>query len=151
MSSAAFCRSAVHRGKHAQPALVDALPAEALDELPADLLLEIEAEGLLDLEGVGQLDLCGSRAAPRCRRRWRPIDTIVCSTTLRRRDRAIEVDRRRVARRRLDQAGEQRRFVDVQVAGGLAEVAARRRLDTIQAVAEIHLVQVQLEDLLLRV
>ena len=33
----------------------------------------------------------------------------------------------------------------------LAEVAARRRLDAVEAVAEVHLVQIQLEDLVLRV
>ena len=48
--SAACCSVGIERREDAQPALVDALPAEALDQLAADLLLEIQAERLLDLE-----------------------------------------------------------------------------------------------------
>ena len=66
-------------------------------------------------------------------------------------DRPVEVDGRGIARRGLDQAGEQRRFRDREIAGALAEISARRRLDAVQAVAEVHLVQVHLEDLVLAV
>ena len=48
-------------------------------------------------------------------------------------------------------AGEQRRFVRLQVGRRLPEVAARRRLDAVIAVAEVDGVQVGVKDLLLRV
>src|SRR6185503_15547194 len=50
---------------------------------------------------------------------------------------------------RLHEAGEQRRFLHVEIARVLAEEAARGRFDAIEAVAEIHLVQIELEDLVL--
>ena len=65
------------------------------------------------------------------------------------RDRALEVDGRRVARRRLHQAGEQRGFRHRQLRRRLAEVTARRCLDAVQTVAEVDLVQIQLEDFVL--
>ena len=106
----------VERREDAQPALVDALPAEPLDQLAADLLLEIQAEGLADLEAVGQLDRAPSSRAPPSRSSIAPVVDHRLQHDVAARDRAIQVDGRRVARWRLDQAGEQRRLVDGQIA-----------------------------------
>ena len=51
----------------------------------------------------------------------------------------------------LEDAGDERRFVEGQVLRGLAEVEPRRRLDAVGAVAEVHLVAVEREDLALGV
>ena len=56
-----------------------------------------------------------------------------------------------VARRRLGDGGERRGLRDVQVADRLPEVALRRGLHAEGAVAEVDLVEVQLEDLVLGV
>src|SRR5262245_3782376 len=55
-----------------------------------------------------------------------------------------------VRRRRLGQSREQRRLWNVYIGRVLAEIPQRRRLYSIEAVAEVHLVQVHLEDLVLR-
>ncbi len=52
--------------------------------------------------------------------------------------------------RRADEAGEERRFEERQLVGGLAEVRLGRGLDAVGVVAEEHRVEVALEDLLLR-
>ena len=64
---------------------------------------------------------------------------------------ARHAHRRRIHRRRIDEAGQERRFGQIEVGGRLAEVAARGGLGAVQAVAEVHLVEVKLEDLVLRV
>ena len=152
-SSELFRRSlqvAVDRRVDAEAALVDTLPAETLDELAPHLFLEVEAEGLLDFEGVVDLDrrrlrLFGGRRINRARAHHRLQHDVAA------RYRSIGVDRGRIARRRLDEAREQRRLRNVELGRRLAEIAARRRFDTVQAVAEVHLVEVHLENLLLRV
>ena len=65
--------------------------------------------------------------------------------------RAREVDGRGVAGRRLHQARQQRRLGQIEVGSRLAEVAERRRFGTVEAGAEIHLVEIELQDLVLRV
>ncbi len=145
-----FLEVAVDRRVHPKATLVHALPAETLDQLATHLLLEIEAEGFLDLERVDDLDRRRFRSLRRCgvdrpRVDHRQEDDVPA------RDRAIEVDVRRVARRRLDEAREQRRLVDLELGGRLPEIAAGSRLDAVQAVAEVHLVEIHLENLLLRV
>ena len=52
---------------------------------------------------------------------------------------------------RLGQSGEHRRLGDVEIARRFSEVPLRRRLDAVRAVAERDLIEVQLEDLVLRV
>ena len=54
-----------------------------------------------------------------------------------------------VLRGRLGQGGERRRLGDVQLAGRLAEIALGGGLDTVGTVAEVDLVQIELEDLVL--
>ena len=51
----------------------------------------------------------------------------------------------------LEDAGDQRRLLERQILGGLAEVEPRGRLDAVDAVAEVHLVAVEREDLALGV
>ena len=57
--------------------------------------------------------------------------------------------RRRVARGRLEQAGEQRRLRQRDEARRPAEIAARGGLDPVGAAAEIDAIEIELEDLLL--
>ena len=62
---------------------------------------------------------------------------------------ALEVHRRRIFGRRLGQAAQHRRLGDGQILGVLAEVDLGRRLHAVGAVAEIDVVGVDGEDLLL--
>ena len=66
------------------------------------------------------------------------------------RARAFGVAPGRIAARRLRQAGEQRRLGERQLRDLLAEVLVRGRGDAVGAGAEIDLVQVEVEDLVLR-
>ncbi len=65
------------------------------------------------------------------------------------RERTRGVDRWRVGGGRFHEARDQRRLRDVQVGRVLAEVTERCGFDSVEAVAEVRLVQVQLEDLIL--
>ena len=58
---------------------------------------------------------------------------------------------RRVRRRRLRQAGEQSRFCKCQLANRLAKEGSRCRLDAERAVPEVDLVQIELENAILRI
>src|SRR5207245_2366033 len=64
-------------------------------------------------------------------------------------ERPIHADGWRVSRRGLHEAREQRRLGHAHLRGVLAKVSTRRRFDAVEAVAEIHLVQIELEDFLL--
>ena len=74
---------------------------------------------------------------------------MAASTIWARRSAASIVLGRRQARRRFDEAGEQRRLGKRHVARRLAEIALRRRLDPVGARAEIDPVEVKLENLVL--
>ena len=65
------------------------------------------------------------------------------------RARGRQVDVRRVARRRLEQAGQHRGFGEVHVLRGLVEVVLRRRVHPEGAAAHIGAVEIELEDLVL--
>ena len=60
-----------------------------------------------------------------------------------------QIDVRRKARRRLEQAGQHRGFGEVHVARGLVEVVLRGRVDAEGAAAHIGAVEIELEDLVL--
>ena len=83
-----------------------------------------------------------------------PVSAIACSTMLRRSFGALGIVERRVARRRLDDAGDRRRFDQREVADVLAEEQPRRFRHAVDgersALAERDVVQVELEDLVLR-
>ena len=64
---------------------------------------------------------------------------------------APHVDERALPLRRLEDAGDERRFVERQLLVRLVEIEPRRRLDTVGAVAEVHLIAVDREDFLLGV
>jgi hypothetical protein len=53
---------------------------------------------------------------------------------------------RRIAGWRTDQRCQQRRLVRLEFGGALAEIAARRRLDAVVALAEVHGIEIGLED-----
>ena len=67
------------------------------------------------------------------------------------RRRALHVHERALPLGRLEDAGDERRLLERQLLVRLVEVEPRRRLDAVGAVAEVHLVAVDREDLLLRV
>ena len=60
---------------------------------------------------------------------------------------AVRIMARRQPRRRLHEAGEQRRFGERQLPRRFAEIALRRRFDAVGAGAEIDAVEIKLEDL----
>jgi hypothetical protein len=120
--------------------LVELLP-NPLDEIRSDLAgfgLASELERIrLGEAGVGVID----GAVPS-----HELDDQVASL-----NRALGKATRVVPCRRLRQRGQRRRLSEIQIVNGLGEVTLRRRLYTVGAVAKIDLVQVQLEDLVLRV
>ena len=91
----------------------------------------------------GSLDPDRSTSAPRA--------TIRSSTSLRRIRPSFGWVERVVVRGPPDHAGERGALGQRQLRRGLLEVELRRRADAVDAVAEVDLVQVQLEDLVLRV
>ena len=78
------------------------------------------------------------------------LSSMAFSTTAWRASAFCGASGRVVVRRRFQQAREQRRFAERQLRRLLAEVSARRGFGAVEAVAEIHLVQIELEDLVLR-
>ena len=133
-----------------QPAFADARPAEAIDQLAADLFLEVLAVAFVALDAVFEMDLGGAGALEAGL-----IERLVLEHRLEHlraaRDGLVQIDGRRVVRRRLDDAGDHRGFFHRQIHRALVEEAARGRFDAVEAVAEIHLVQIELEDLFLRI
>ena len=65
-------------------------------------------------------------------------------------ERAVVVGPRRQRRRRANQAGDERRLRQRHLARGLSKQMLRHGLDAVHARAQIHAVQVELQDLLLR-
>ena len=63
--------------------------------------------------------------------------------------RRVEVRPRRVGRRRADDAGDHRGFAERQLRCRLAEQLLRHRLDAVDAAAQVHAIEVELEDLFL--
>ncbi len=123
----------------------DELPAEAVDQFPGDRLPDVRpgrvAHEAVDEchRGIGQLR--GRVLIDRARFGHQPQHDGTPH------HRAIEVARGRVSRRRLDQARHERGFSRVELRRVLAEVPARGRFHSVQSLAEVHLVQIRLEDL----
>ncbi len=139
----------IERGVHLEPTLVHALPAETLDELLPHLFLEVLPVAFFRSERIRKPRPASQRAVVR-RSIDRPALTHRQQDHSPARDRAFEAHGRRVRRWRFHQTGEQRRLRHVEIPRVLAEETERRRFHAIQAVPEIHLVQVHLEDLVLR-
>ena len=70
---------------------------------------------------------------------------------MRRGDGALHVDERALPLRRLEDAGDEGRFLERQLLVRLAEIHARRGFDAVGAVAQVHLIAVDREDLALGV
>ena len=81
----------------------------------------------------------------------KPCSRISFSTTLRRCGGALEIRRGIGCGRRSDDARQHRGFGHGEIGRRLAEVAARGRFRAVEAIAEIHLVQIDLENLVLAV
>ena len=138
----------VNRRVDLQAALIDALPPETLDQETPDLFFEVLPERLATPERVVQLHRFLQRLVVR-----RSIDHLRIEHRAERDVAAcrglLEAHRRRVAGGRLHEAGQQRRFRDADGRRRLAEIPERRGLHTVQAVTEIDLVEIQLENLVL--
>ncbi len=61
-----------------------------------------------------------------------------------------QVDQRRILGRRFEQAGQHRRFREIDVARGFPEIGLGRRLDAEGARAHIHPIKIEFENLLFR-
>ena len=79
----------------------------------------------------------------------KPASRIFSSTLLPRCDGLLGAGARSVLGRRLEQAGDDGRFGQREIASGLAEVAVGGRLDAVGAAAEIDAVEVELENVTL--
>ncbi len=134
-ASAARCIVDVDRRVDLEAAFVDAGLAEAADQLAADVFLEEAAVRLFLVERVVQHDFGVAGALER-----RLVDGVHVAHRLQD-DRAalegaLEVDGRRVVRRRLHQPGQHRRFGHVELGRVFAEVAERGRFSAVEARAE---------------
>jgi hypothetical protein len=137
------------RRPHREPALVEPGLAEPLDELAADLLDEERRLGhvgdalVADLERLGarRVGLGGARVAVLLH----PADHVVAALAGR-----PGVAARVVGRGRLRQAGQERGLGHRELVERLVEVGERRRGHAVGARSEEDLVQVELQDLVLR-
>jgi hypothetical protein len=135
---------------HFQSAAVELFRAELLVLLDvlADLLGEVRADArrlLLErAEGDGRADgLPVLLGVDELLREHAPEDVVAAHPG------AVGMREGAVVHRRADQRRQHRRLGKGQLFGVLAEVEARARLDPVRAVAEVDLVRVQLEDLVL--
>ena len=154
--SAAHCISGIVAGVDAQPALQHLLAAEARDELAADFFLVVAGR---TTSARGERGRGGRRRAQRHRRSTarysasvsRPVSRISRSTRLRRA--SARFGRRSASSRVGDRTmpASSAASCGSQIRRRLPEVAARRRLDAVVAVAEVDGVQVGVENLLLGV
>jgi hypothetical protein len=134
----------------AKTPLIDPLPSESIDQFPPHLFLEVLALDAVVAESVAEGDLFGARALP-FGLRDRAILEHRLEHEVAARHRALHVDGRRVGRRRFDEAGQHRRLGDGQFRRVLVEEAARRRFHSVQAGAEVDLVEIELENPRLRI
>ena len=141
----------IERGAHRQAAFIELLLAVALEDVAADFLGEIFAgedvrgvaaagDGqriLARLVGVGLLDPAVFQQA---------IDHVIAAL-----DGAVAVAHRMQRRRRLRQRREIGRFRDREFVHRLVEIDQRGGGDAVGAEAEIDFVEIELEDLVLRI
>jgi hypothetical protein len=143
-------QSGVIGRKHPQPPGIDTVEPEAGHQLASNLLLEIGPVRLVASEAIGEVDallagafglLAGQGAGIDHRRQHhRPA----CQ-------RPVEIYGGRPGRWRLHQARKQCGFAHGELGRRLSEVAARGGLGAIEPVAEVDLVEIQLEDLVFRI
>ena len=146
----ASCSFDVERRRHREAVLVQHLRAVLLLEVLADLLDE-ERRDARRLVGLAARDdrLLLGRVGLRLRDValvGHPLQHEVAA-----RRGALHVDERALPLGRLEDAGDERRLLERQLLVRLVEIQPRRRLDAVRAVAEVHLVAVDREDLALGV
>ena len=135
-----------------QAVLVDSVRAVLVDELLGDVVDEVRGLALvLRLRvGLDEVELLILGLLGRGRVEVAVLDHLVEHgrlALLRR----LQVVERRIVIRALRDAGEHRALVEREVLDILAEVRARRGLHAVGALAEVDLVEVELQDLRLRV
>ena len=133
-----------------QAAFRQPLPAKLLHELLPDFFLEVLPERLFAAECIDELDLLLRRALE-CLVRDDLLLAHCVQDERATRQRPGHAHGRRIHRRRVDETREQRGFSQVQIGRRLPEVSAGRRFSAVETVAEIDLVQIELEDLILRI
>jgi hypothetical protein len=137
----------IKRGLHLQAGLVHLLGAEALFQLLPHLLLKPRRHRHLRLGNVqsqrslsGLLGLLVADDPVLLHLREHQVAPV---------QRLLRIQQRRVGHRPLGQPGQQRRLGQRQIAGMLAEVILRSSLKAVLAAAQVNLVAIESEDLLL--
>ncbi len=140
----------VERGRHREPVFVQDLRAVLVLEVFADLLDEErgDARRLIRLPARHDRPLLGSVGL-------RLLDVVLVGHALQHGvaplRRALHVDEWALPLRCLEDASDERGFLEVQLLVRLLKVQARRRFDAVRPMPQVHLVAVNREDFLLRV
>jgi hypothetical protein len=141
--------SPVDRRVDLEPALIDAFPAEALHEKASNFFLEVLAVVFAGSQPVVEHDRRLRRGVVRG-----TIDHLRVVHRLKHDvatgSGSFEAHRGRIRRRRLDEPGEERRFLERDIGGVLVEVPERRGFDAVEPVTEIDLVEIERKNLVLR-
>ena len=135
---------------HAEPLLVDGVLSESLDELAPHDLLEVQGGRILAPESVVERHLLGNRRVVLLGRdepvlAHQPQHHVAALRG------AVEIRRGIRGGRRLDDARQHCGFGDRHVRGRFAEIPARGCFCAVQPVAEVDLVQIDFENLILAV
>ena len=140
----------VDRRVDLQAFLIDGIGAVSIDDLLRDIVDEVRARRILRLCLIGKRRLLFRRLARR-----RMVDVAVLLHLIKHDFlallRGVEVVERRIVVGALRYARKHRTFVEIKILDVLAEVRLRRRLHAISALSEVDLVQIKLQDLLLRI
>ena len=145
-----FLHRHVDRRVDLQAFLIDGIGTVSVDDLLRDIVDEVRARRILRLCLIGKRRLLFRRLARR-----RMIDVAVLFHLIEHDFLAflcgVEVVERRIVVGALRYARKHRTFVEIKILDVLAEVRLRRRLHAISALSEVDLVQIKLQDLLLRI
>ncbi len=138
----------IERGVDAQAGLVHFFRAKALLEFAADFFLEPGSDGHLRLGDV-QTERRGCEPRSACGVGDGAVRLHLAEHEVAAAQGLLGIEEGRVGHRALGQAGEQRGLGEGEILGVLAEVELRGGLEAVHAAAEVDLVAVEGEDLLL--
>ncbi len=145
-----FLEPGVEGGLDRQPVLIELLGAVTLLDLLADFFEEVRRDRLVPRCLAAQHDRLLFRGLRFVRRDVpdlrHPAERVITAP-----DGGVHVHVRALLDVALQNPGNQRSLFELEVLGGFAEVKPRRGFDAVHAVAEIHLVAVEREDLALGV
>ena len=150
LASAARCIVGIDRRVDLQPALRQPFPSELLDELLPHFFLEILSERLFAAQHVASATFSFD-ARSNASFVMMPCSCIAFSTSARRATARDMLTVGAFTDGAFTSPASSAASDEIEVGGRLAEIPARCGLRAVKPVAEINLVQVQLEDLVLRV